>query len=175
MKYSRNDVSELWRNIPGYDGRYQVSTEGNVRKVYADGHIRMIKPRTFGKNPLIGVRLEDSNGKQRHLSLLRLVVETFVGPLGDNVAVHKNGLHSDCSLRNATVMTKNEFAVYRNKRTLRRPVAKIDRDGNVVDAFPSASDAARNDFVNIHAVTDRCNGLLQNEFKFTGYSYRWEK
>lgn len=166
---------ELWKDIAGYDGVYQVSTEGRVRKKYSDGRIRMIKPRTFGKHPMIGVRIEDKDGKLRNLSLLRLVAEAFIGPLGDNVAVHKNGLYSDNSFRNLVIMSKTEFAQLRNKRAFRRPVAKIAPDGSVVDVFPSARDAARSDFVNIHAVTDRCNGMLQDEFNFTGFSYRWDK
>ena len=165
---------EIWRDVPGYNGTYQISTEGRVRKIYADGRERLIKPRTFGKHPLIGVRLVDNTGKQRNLSLLRLVVETFVGPLDDKVAAHKNGLYSDCSLRNAAIMSKSELAKRRNMRAFRRAVVKIDPDGTIVDAFPSARDAAKSDFVNIHAVTDRCNKQRKNEFAFTGYSYRWD-
>ena len=166
---------ELWKDIAGYDGVYQVSTEGRVRKIYSDGRVRFLKPRTFGKHPMLGVRLEDKEGKQRHPSLHRLVAETFYGPLGDNVAVHKNGLYSDNSFRNLAIMSKNEFAKLRNKRAFRQPVKKIAPDGSVVDVFPSARDAARSDFVNVHAVTDRCNRMLQDEFGFTGFSYRWDK
>lgn len=166
---------ELWKNVAGYDGVYQVSTEGRVRKKYSDGRIRIIKPKTIGEQPMLCVRLEDKNGKQRHPSLHRLVAETFYGPLGDKVAVHKNGLYSDNSFRNLAIMSKAEFAVFRNKRAFRQPVEKIAPDGSVVDVFPSARDAAKSDFVNIHAVTDRCNGMLKDEFNFTGFSYRWEK
>ena len=166
---------ELWKDVAGYGGVYQVSTEGRVRKKYSNGRIRIIKPKTIGKQPMLCVRLEDADGKQRHPSLHRLVAETFCGPLGDNVAVHKNGLYSDNSFRNMAIMSKTEFAKLRNKRVFRKPVAKIAPDGSVVDVFPSARDAAKSDFVNIHVVTDRCNRMLQKEFSFTGFSYRWDK
>jgi hypothetical protein len=171
----RHRDPELWKDVAGYDGVYQVSTEGRVRKKYSDGRIRMIKPRTFGKHPMIGVRVEDKYGKLHNLSLHRLVAEAFIGPLGDKVAVHKNGLYSDNSFRNLAIMSKTEFAKLRNKRAFRQPVKKIAPDGSVVDVFPSARDAAKSDFVNIHAVTDRCNRMLQDEFSFTGFSYRWDK
>ena len=167
---------ELWKDIAGYDGVYQVSTEGRVRKKYSDGRVRILKPKSFRELPLLFVRLEDKQGKQRHPSIHRLVAETFIGPLGDNVAVHKNGLYTDNSFRNLAIMSKNEFAKFRNKRAFRRPVVKIAPDGSVVDAFPSARDAAKNDYVCVHFVTDRCNRLQrEDEFEFAGFSYRWER
>lgn len=166
---------ELWKDVPGYGGRYQASTEGRVRKVYDTGRVRVLKPRTFSGYPMLCVRLEDNDGKLHGLSIHRIIAETFVGPLGDNVAVHKNGLYSDNSLRNLGIMTKKEFSAFRNKKAFRRAVVKIAPDGSIVDAYPSAREAARRDFVNIHAVTDRCNRQCKNEFEFTGYSYRWDK
>jgi hypothetical protein len=36
--------SEYWRSIPGYEGRYEISTCGRVRRLYEKGAIRIMKP-----------------------------------------------------------------------------------------------------------------------------------
>lgn len=35
---------EKWKDIPGYDGRYQASTEGNIRRVLKSGQFRNMTP-----------------------------------------------------------------------------------------------------------------------------------
>ena len=31
-------MKESWKDIPGYDGKYQADTEGNIRRVYQEKH-----------------------------------------------------------------------------------------------------------------------------------------
>ena len=37
---------ERWKDIPGYDGKYQASTEGNIRRTLKSGQFRSILPIT---------------------------------------------------------------------------------------------------------------------------------
>lgn len=35
---------ERWKDIPGYDGKYQASTEGNIRRTLKSGQFRSMTP-----------------------------------------------------------------------------------------------------------------------------------
>ena len=37
-------MEETWKDIPGYDGKYQADKEGNVRRVYKSGKTRILMP-----------------------------------------------------------------------------------------------------------------------------------
>jgi hypothetical protein len=82
-------VTEVWKDIPGYEGRYQASSHGNIRslprvefrKDAYGGHAnwsykgRVIKQHP-GESGHLHVNLGARNTKKAH----RLVLEAFVGP-----------------------------------------------------------------------------------------------
>ena len=37
-------MKESWKDIPGYDGKYQADMEGNIRRVYQSGKTRLMTP-----------------------------------------------------------------------------------------------------------------------------------
>lgn len=82
---------EVWKEIPGYDGKYYVSNFGRVksmwryRNLYVEGHGRQIvrlykekimSPTSNGKGYLI-VSLK-MNGKRRNGYIHRMVAEAFI-------------------------------------------------------------------------------------------------
>lgn len=76
-------MSEEWRDIPGWEGRYQVSDHGRVRstRTLVDGTVttRMLKQRPGKKGGHRRVALcRDSDCKDYRVHCL--VLETFVGP-----------------------------------------------------------------------------------------------
>lgn len=86
MRYSAA-MDMDWRWIPGFEGRYEISSEGDVRSVprrYAGG--KTLKPRLTRYNPAVGetpykvVRLYPGDGtfvdKLVHVAML----ETFTSP-----------------------------------------------------------------------------------------------
>ena len=166
---------ELWRDVPGYAGLYQISTSGNVAKLSDGKRARILKPsRTKPNEPLLYADLKDAAGKRSRKSVSKLVFETFVGPVGDCVVIHKNGLNSDNSLNNLALASRAECGKRCSYTAHRRPVVKINVDGDIVECYPSARAAAKNDYVDIGVVCDRCNGKIKDEYAFTGYSYRWD-
>lgn len=94
--------TEEWRPIPGYEGRYEVSSHGRVRslgfysgnrwgtKTWRAG--RMLKIYTIQGHGYRGVTLTDADGVQTPERVHRLVLRAFVGepPPGQ-----PNGLHKD--------------------------------------------------------------------------------
>lgn len=88
---------ETWRDIPGYEGHYQASNQGNVRRIdekaRRDG--KPLRPGSVGpKHIHFRVSLL-SNGKKNY-SVHRLVALAFLGPIPDDCDVHHiNGNPTD--------------------------------------------------------------------------------
>lgn len=75
---------EQWRSIPGYEGIYQVSSEGRVKNAY--GHV--LKPE-MARNGYKRIKLFDKKKFQVH----RLVALAFIpNPDNKEVVNHKNGI-----------------------------------------------------------------------------------
>lgn len=129
QKHQCNDGSvEMWADVRGYEGRYQVSTIGRVkslarvRKGKGNGTVpvleRMMVLRVRLDNgrqrPYVDVCLRDGgnrkiNGKQKLVH--RLVADAFIKPLEHNEQVdHINGFHSDNRVENLRVMKTIEHA-----------------------------------------------------------------
>jgi len=129
QKQQCNDGNvEMWADIRGYEGRYQVSTLGRVkslarvRKGKSNCTVpvleRMMALRAKVDNgrqrPYIQVYLRngglrDINGKQKLVH--RLVADAFIKPLEPGEQVdHINGVHGDNRVENLRVMKTIEHA-----------------------------------------------------------------
>lgn len=112
---------EVWKDIPGYEGKYQASTEGRIRSVdrivYSrnwytgnpfERHIkgRILRPGRFCKNGHVSVVLgRGAAGSPVH----QLIMRTFVGPTPDGQEIrHKNGDPKDNRLCNLEFGTRTE-------------------------------------------------------------------
>ena len=53
-------MKESWRDIPGYDGKYQADMNGNVRRIYGSGKARTMKPypKKMSGSPRLVVKLK---------------------------------------------------------------------------------------------------------------------
>lgn len=98
-------MTEVWRLLPGWDGRYEVSSRGRVRSLYVRGKHKRKKPliMRFGRH-LYGyptVCLTKPGAVVRPHPLHRLMLETFVGscPAGMH-GCHRNGNPLDNRLKN---------------------------------------------------------------------------
>lgn len=81
---------EIWKDIPGYEGLYQVSNLGRVRSCVNTSSRRkgLLKP--YVKNGYLAVNLYKDE-KCKHLYVHRLVADCFVeNPNGFNVVNHIN-------------------------------------------------------------------------------------
>lgn len=100
---------EEWRDIPGYVGLYQASSEGRIRSLVrvldrctAEGVRREKKVLSPGgdHNGRLHVALS-SKGTVRHFQVHRLVLEAFVGPCPPGMeCLHGDGDHANCALEN---------------------------------------------------------------------------
>lgn len=110
---------EEWKDIEGYNGKYQISDWGRVRDTnYRNTNkskIRKLQINIWGYNC---IRITQ-NGIINHYFIHRLVYETFVGKIPENMQVnHIDENKTNNHLCNLNLMTPKENSNYgtRNKR-----------------------------------------------------------
>ena len=100
-------IGEIWKDIKGYEGRYQVSNFGNVKSL-----ARMRRGRNGSEVPvpeiIMALTPKKDNGRTKPCKSFlvhRLVADAFIFPLqkGDQVD-HINGIHADNRVENLRVM-----------------------------------------------------------------------
>lgn len=167
MNFTDEDLAtEEWRDVPEFDGLYQVSNLGRVKSLdriikRSNGKIlplkgRLLKPET-DKNGYQLVHLS-KDGEGKKFLVHRLVYIAFNGEIPEGMEVnHINEVKSDNQIENLNLMTHAENVNWgtRNQRSAKarinhpirsKPVVGYDEKDNVVVTFPSASEAERNGF-----------------------------
>lgn len=150
---------EAWKDVPGYEGLYEVSSLGRVRSLgricsAKNGSTQTKRARILTQEVSIHgycrIRLYDANGVVRHHAVHRLVLEAFVGK-DDREVNHKNEIKTDNRLENLEYCTSKENCNYgtRNGRLSKLaierqgvPVLQISKDtGKVLGEYSSRRDA----------------------------------
>lgn len=167
---------ETWKDIPGYDGKYQADREGNIRRIYQSGKSRLmtayIKKSTRNRRMVVKLT-KDGNAKEE--TMIEIMAKTFLGPKPkDHVPYHKNGVQSDNYINNIAYISRKDLGKLTGKNSRRKPVAKIDKCGEIVEFYPSAREAARKNYMSYQTIIDRCNGKCKSAFAPDGYAYAWE-
>lgn len=168
---------EVWKDIPGYEGRYQASREGQIRRVYPSGKTRLLTPyhhKMHGSQRLI-VHLTDKNGKGKQVVVLGLIASMFLGRCPEGcVPYHINGSQYENHVNNIAYIDRRELGRLTGSRSKRRSVFKLDANGEVVDVYSSAREAGRKNYMSDQTIIDRCNGKVKSAFAPDGYAYAWE-
>ncbi len=171
----------MWRDIPGTDGKYQISRNGDVRHIWPSGHVSYVNPymkiskagRDHGDRLYINLRI---NGKQVCKVLFAVMCRTWLGEPPEGMTwYHRNGNQHDNSIENAALIDRRELGRITGGRSMRRAVEMVAPDGNVVELYTSAREAAAANHMSLACVTDRCEGRIKKPFALNGYTFRWEE
>jgi len=106
-------IKEIFKDVPGYEGAYQVSDKGNVKSLnYArSGKERVMRPIPLGKYS--GVTLF-KEGKSKNITIHKLVAMAFLGhvPDGHKVDVHHiDEVKTNNNLSNLEILTRQEHTI----------------------------------------------------------------
>lgn len=182
MQYKFSD-KELWKDIKGYEGIYQVSNLGRVKSldrecIMKNGIKRKVLGRILvqsldGKKNYLQVNLS-LNGKSKVFLVHRLVAITFIngykygmdvdhidGNKRNNVINNLRWVNRSENMRNP--ITYEKIIKY-HKEVQSIPVIGINIKNNSILKFPSMREAKRNGFKgiceNIHGRTKQCGGYV---------------
>lgn len=163
-------MNEIWKDIQGYEGLYQVSNLGRVRsldrkvqhpkggKRFSKGQI--IKP---GATPKGYLFVQLSSGSEICTKRVnRLVAEAFIpNPKNLPVVNHKDKDRANNSVANLEWCTVE----YNNRYSCTKAVLQFDRNGKFIAAWDAVSDASRATGINAGNIVQCCKG---NKYKTVG-------
>lgn len=169
-------MKESWKDIPGYDGKYQADMEGNIRRIYQSGKTRLMTP--YHKKMSGSQRLEvkmTRDKKAKEEIMVQIMAKTFLGnPLPGHVPYHKNGCQEDNYIQNIAYISRRDLGKLTGRNAKRQPVAKIDASGEIVEVYSSARECARKNYMSYQTIIDRCNGKCKSAYAPDGYAYAWD-
>lgn len=109
-------MSEQWRDIPGWNAKYQASNLGQIRLTISIGGFEAghIKKQRLVNTGYVYVRFRVGK-KQVKVSVHRLVMLAFIGECPPGYEVnHKNGIKTDNRLVNLEYVTRLENMIHRS-------------------------------------------------------------
>ena len=167
---------ETWRDIPGFGGKYQASTLGNIRRVFKTREPRILKAienRSSCRNQLV-MNVYYPDGHRRQYTVLRLVAMAFYpGKVEGKNVVHKNGLHHDNTPGNALILDNIGLGRHCGRRGRRKAVCMLDGSGEIVDAFASVTAASIETGIARKTIQRHCDRLGTKKLP-DGMTFRWD-
>ena len=177
-------MEEIWKDIEGYEGLYQVSNLGRVKsleRIDALGRRakeKMLKPEINHRGYCRVVLCKQS--VQKHYMVHRLIWEAFNGQIPEGYEInHLDERPINNALSNLSLVTHKENVNYgtgiersHNKQIngkKSKTVLQFDLNDNLVKEYPSIRQAERETGFAIQNVINCCKGKQK-----TAYNYKWK-
>ena len=175
-----NLEKETWKDIPNYEGIYQVSNLGRVKSLKRPYRRKeKILKSKINSSGYYQVELWKNSIEKKYL-VHRLVWLAFNGPIPENMQVnHINEIKSDNRLLNLNLMMPKENTNWgtgierRAKKQINgkysKPVLQFDLNDNFIKEFPSIKQVERETGFDQGNIIKCCKGKLK-----TAYNYKWK-
>lgn len=175
-------MQEIWEDIKGFEGYYQISNLGNVKslcrvvkrgKNYKPVNERILKPYYHDGYPEVVLSI---NGNPRTFSIHRLVAEAFIpNPNKLPIINHKDENPSNNRVDNLEWCTYSYNLAYNDARVKaavpkRKAIRQYTKDGVFIKEWSHARDAAEALKLNKRAIYECCKGRCK-----TSGGYIWKR
>lgn len=169
-------MEEIWKDIDGFQGKYQVSNLGKVRRIGK----RILKPQVR-KHGYLGVWLYDGHNNAKMESIHRLVAKAFLpNPDGLDEVNHLDENKQNNCVDNLAWCSHKDNSSYgtRGKRIgaantngkKSRSIAQYMLDGELVKVYPSLAEASRCGF----SAGNICKNANSAHNYSHAYGYIWK-
>lgn len=172
--------NEIWKDILGYEGHYQISNLGRIKSI-KNNKIKILKLNKDKKGYIL-ISLS-KNGKHKTYKVHRLVAIVFI-PNPDNKPEvnHIDAVRSNNNVNNLEWVTSKENTAHQIKlgnhytggaEIRKRKVIKYDlKTGKEIKEYNSCIEAAKDNGGNCSAnISYVCNGK-RKQYKGYGYKYK---
>jgi hypothetical protein len=178
MDYTKED--EVWKDIEGYVGLYQISSYGRVRSL--DREVMYEEKCKLRKGKVLTLQ-SDSYGyhvtnlnkekKRKEHKVHRLLSQAFIpNPFNKPYINHIDGDKQNNNLNNLEWCTPKENMVHSAENNLNnrnKAVEKYGTNGDLVKVYYSIREASRDSGVCNGSISKACKGKLE-----TAGGYRWK-
>jgi hypothetical protein len=167
---------EVWDYIDGHNGKYQISTLGNIRSLCVAGHdslrakdYRTLKPQMRNGYQFIGLR---TNGSTRFYKIHRLVASAFIAnPQGLPVINHKDENKTNNRVENLEWCDFSYNNAYgsrplRQAQKLGHPVLQLSKGGDLIEVWESMGRAGKCLHVSKSSISECCSGKRRSAGEF---------
>ena len=168
-------VIETFKDIPDYEGLYQVSDYGAVRSLDYQGKKRIKYLRNTKTPKGYECICLFRDGKHRNFRVHRLVWEAFNGKIPEGYEIdHINTVRDDNRLDNLRVVTpkenrNNSITAARHREACNKPILQLDKvTGKVIHEWKGQRDIERELGINQSSISQCCLGK-----RISAGGYRW--
>ena len=157
-------MKEIWKDIKGYEGKYQISNLGNVKNLKTSYILKGVDTRGYLR---VGFT---KNKKVKLFRIHRLVAEAFIpNPYNKPEINHIDGNKHNNKITNLEWCTSQENTIHSYKNNLQKtyPVYQYDLNNNFINKFPTIKKAI--EITKIYHISDCCNGKRK-----TAGGYIWK-
>ena len=168
---------EVWKDIPGYEGKYQVSNLGRIKSLNYNREKRekVLKLHQCKKGYVETKLSKGSIAKTFHVHVL--VAKVFIpNPDHKSEVNHKNGDKTDNRTDNLEWVTHHDNIIHSHETGLAghytRRVLQYDKCGNLLKEWVSAQEAEKETCVHHTNIAACCKG---RRFFAGGYIWRYKE
>lgn len=160
-------MKEIWKDIKDYEGLYQISSYGRVKRLrFTNGHLdfektKILKPYKDGGKNYFVVGLY-KNGNRKYKQVHRLVAEAFIPntknlPLVNHKDENKENNRAD-NLEWCTHKYNSNYGNARSKMSERakKKINKYDINMNLLCSYNSIQEASDENNIDRRSIYDYC-------------------